>query len=75
MRPACNSEIYVINSNLMCVPCHKFFKLGAGEVEAGPVGVSHRFVLWGPQVGQEGGHLVKRPSSHCLMIPDEEQQS
>lgn len=52
-----------------CVPGHELLKLGAGEIEAGPVCVSHRFVLGWPQIGQQGGHLVKRPSSHCLVIP------
>lgn len=35
------------------------------------MGVGNRFVLGGPQIGQEGGHLVKWPPAHCLVVPME----
>ena len=31
--------------------------------------VGHGLVLRGSKVGQEGGHLVKRSSPHCLVVP------
>ena len=31
--------------------------------------VSHGLVLRRSKVGQEGGHLVKRSSPHCLVVP------
>lgn len=56
----------------MCVgtlPGHELLKLGAGQVETGPVSVSHRFVFRRSQVGQQGGHLVKRSPAYGLVVP------
>lgn len=50
------------------LPGHELFKLGTCQVEAGPVGVSDRFVFRGSEVGQQGGHLVKWPSANSLVV-------
>lgn len=51
------------------LPGHELLKLGAGQVETGPVSVSHRFVFRGSQVGQQGRHLVKRSPAYSLVVP------
>lgn len=51
------------------LPRHELLELGAGQVETGPVSVSHRFVFRGSQVGQQGGHLVKRSPADRLVVP------
>lgn len=53
------------------LPGHELFKLGAGEVQTGPVRVSYRFVFRRSEVGEESRHLVKGTSTHRFMIPEE----
>lgn len=62
-------EETLCNKLVEIIPGHELFKLGAGQVETGPVGVSHRFVFRRTQVGQQGRHLVKRPSAHSFVVP------
>lgn len=49
-------------------PGHELLELGAGQVEAGPVGVGHGLVFWRPQVGQQRGHLVEGSPAYGLVI-------
>lgn len=51
------------------LPGHELLKLGASQVKTGPVGVSHRLVFRGSQVGQQGRHLVERSPAYSLVVP------
>lgn len=51
------------------LPGHELLKLGTGQVETGPVSVSHRLVFRRSQVGQQGRHLVKRSPAYSLVVP------
>lgn len=51
------------------LPGHELLKLGTGQVETGPVSVSHRLVFRRSQVRQQGRHLVKRSPAYGLVVP------
>lgn len=50
------------------LPCHELLKLGAGEVETGPVGVCHGLVLRRAKVSKKRRHFVKGPPTDCFVI-------
>lgn len=64
----CLEALFIIHKFSGILPCHELFKLGTSQVEAGPVGVSHRFMFWWSEVGKQGGHLVKWPSANSLVV-------